>query len=32
VSGVEVRRVPLLMSSPAATEALARDALDAARA
>jgi LPPG:FO 2-phospho-L-lactate transferase len=32
VPGVEVRRVPLLMSSPAATEALARDALDAARA
>jgi LPPG:FO 2-phospho-L-lactate transferase len=32
VPGVDVRRVPLLMSSPAATEALARAALDAAGA
>jgi LPPG:FO 2-phospho-L-lactate transferase len=31
VPGVDVRQVPLLMSSPAATEALARAALDAAR-
>ncbi len=30
VPGVDVRRVPLLMSSPEATEALARAALDAA--
>jgi LPPG:FO 2-phospho-L-lactate transferase len=30
VPGVDVRRVPLLMSSPLATEALARAALDAA--
>jgi LPPG:FO 2-phospho-L-lactate transferase len=32
VPGVDVRQVPLLMSSPDATEALARAALDAARA
>jgi LPPG:FO 2-phospho-L-lactate transferase len=32
VPGVDVRRVPLLMSSPEATEALARAALDAAGA
>jgi LPPG:FO 2-phospho-L-lactate transferase len=31
VPGVDVRQVPLLMSSPEATEALARAALDAAR-
>jgi LPPG:FO 2-phospho-L-lactate transferase len=31
VPGVDVRRVPLLMSSPEATEALARAALEAAR-
>jgi LPPG:FO 2-phospho-L-lactate transferase len=30
VPGVDVRRVPLLMSSPEATAALARAALDAA--
>jgi LPPG:FO 2-phospho-L-lactate transferase len=32
VPGVDVRQVPLMMSSPAATEALAQAALDAARA